>query len=140
MRLDPVIPNVARVLQEPTKLGRTELPAGALVAPSIYLVHRRASLYPEPDVFRPERFLGFKPAAWEWLPFGGGLRRCIGAAFAIYEMKMVLSALLPRVEMRLATDKVAPCTARGNDCAVARAAGRGHREAFAPGVPGRPPS
>jgi cytochrome P450 len=108
MRLDPVIPNVARVLQEPAKLGRTELPAGALVAPSIYLVHRRASLYPEPGVFRPERFLGFKPAAWEWLPFGGGVRRCIGAAFAIYEMKMVLSALLPRVEMRLATDDVTP--------------------------------
>jgi cytochrome P450 len=108
MRLQPVIPNVARVLQEPAKLGQTELPTGAMVAPSIYLVHRRASLYPDPTAFRPERFLGFKPAAWEWLPFGGGLRRCIGAAFAIYEMKMVLSALLPRVEMRLATDKVTP--------------------------------
>jgi cytochrome P450 len=108
MRLQPAVPNVARVLRGPAKLGRTELPAGALVAPAIYLVHRRASLYPEPGSFRPERFLGWKPAAWEWLPFGGGSRRCIGAAFALYEMKMVLAALLPRVDMRLATDKVRP--------------------------------
>jgi cytochrome P450 len=71
-------------------------------------VHRRASLYPDPTIFRPERFLGVKPAAWEWLPFGGGLRRCIGAAFAVYEMKMVLSALLARVRMRLAIDTLTP--------------------------------
>jgi len=108
MRLQPVVPNVARMLQEPARLGGIDFPAGTFVAPSIYLVHRRVSLYPEPQSFRPERFLGFKPAAWEWLPFGGGLRRCIGAAFAIYEMKMVLAALLPRVEMRLATESVRP--------------------------------
>jgi cytochrome P450 len=108
MRLQPVIPNVGRVLQEDMKLGSTEFPAGTIVAPSIYLVHRRPSIYREPATFRPERFLGWKPAAWEWLPFGGGLRRCVGAAFAIYEMKMVLAALIPRVEMRLATDKVKP--------------------------------
>jgi cytochrome P450 len=88
------------------RIGGVDLPAGALVAPSIYLVHRRPSLYPEPERFRPERFLDFKPAAWEWLPFGGGIRRCVGAAFAMYEMKMVLAAMLPRVEMRLAVDRV----------------------------------
>jgi cytochrome P450 len=106
MRLQPVVPNVARMLQEKTTLGDREFPGGTLVAPSIYLVHRRPSLYAEPRRFRPERFVGFKPASWEWLPFGGGLRRCIGAAFAIYEMKMVLAALLPRLRMRLATEQV----------------------------------
>jgi cytochrome P450 len=106
LRLQPVIPMVGRVLQEPVRIGGIDLPAGGVVAASIYLVHRRPSLYQEPERFRPERFLDFKPAAWEWLPFGGGLRRCVGAAFAMYEMKMVLAAILPRVEMRLATDRV----------------------------------
>jgi cytochrome P450 len=69
-------------------------------------VHRRPSLYPEPERFRPERFFSFKPAPWEWLPFGGGLRRCVGAAFATYEMKMVLASMLPRIDARLATDRV----------------------------------
>jgi cytochrome P450 len=108
LRLQPVIPMVGRVLQVPEKIGTWDLPARTFVAPSIYLVHRRESLYPEPLKFRPERFLSFKPAAWEWLPFGGGLRKCVGAAFAMYEMKMVLATMLPRVEMRLATDRVRP--------------------------------
>jgi cytochrome P450 len=106
LRLQPVIPMVGRVLQQPTRIGSLDLPKGAVVAPSIYLVHRRPLIYPEPTRFRPERFVGVKPAAWEFLPFGGGLRRCVGAAFAIYEMKMVLAALLPRVEMRLASRRV----------------------------------
>ena len=106
LRLQPVVPMVGRVLQEPARIGSLDLPEGAFVAPSIYLVHRRPSLYPEPRRFRPERFLGLKPAAWEFLPFGGGLRKCVGAAFAIYEMKMVLAAMLPRIEMRLAIDRV----------------------------------
>ena len=106
LRLQPVIPLVGRVLQEPMELGRLTLPAQAVVAPAIYLVHRRPELYPEPARFRPERFLTFKPAPWEWLPFGGGLRRCIGAAFATYEMKMVLAAVLSRVDMRLAGGEV----------------------------------
>jgi cytochrome P450 len=76
------------------------------VAPAIYLVHRRPSLYPRPREFDPRRFRAFKPAAWEFLPFGGGLRKCVGAAFAIYEMKMVLATLLPRVEMHLARTDV----------------------------------
>jgi cytochrome P450 len=108
LRLQPVIPLVARVLQRPMRLGPLDLPAGASVAPSIYLVHHRASLYPDPYRFRPERFLAFKPSPSEWLPFGGGLRKCIGAAFAIYEMKMVLAAMLPRVDARLATDRITP--------------------------------
>ena len=106
LRLQPVVPMVGRVLKKDMRLGSMDFPAGSWVAPSIYLVHRRPSLYPEPRRFRPERFLGWKPAAWEFLPFGGGLRKCVGAAFAIYEMKMVLAALLPRVEMRLESDTV----------------------------------
>jgi cytochrome P450 len=106
LRLQPVIPMVGRLLQQPTRIGSLDLPEGAFVAASIYLVHRRPSLYEEPSRFRPERFIGLKPAAWEFLPFGGGLRKCIGAAFAIYEMKMVLAAMLPRIEMRLATERV----------------------------------
>ncbi len=106
LRLQPVVPLVGRVLQQPAAVGGLELPAGVFVAPSIYLVHRRPSLYAEPERFRPERFVGLKPAAWEWLPFGGGLRKCIGAAFALYEMKMVLASVLPRVDMRLGGDRV----------------------------------
>jgi cytochrome P450 len=106
LRLQPIIPIVARVTQRPMRLGALDLPAGVAVAPSVYLVHRRPSIYPEPDRFRPERFLTFKPSPWEWLPFGGGLRRCVGAAFATYEMKMVLASILSRVDARLATDRV----------------------------------
>jgi cytochrome P450 len=101
LRLQPVVPIVGRYIDRPMTIGGHDVPAGVMLAPAIYLVHRRPSLYPEPKRFRPERFLDFRPAPWELLPFGGGLRRCIGAAFAIYEMKMVLAALLPRVDMRL---------------------------------------
>jgi cytochrome P450 len=113
LRMQPVVPVVARVLQEPAVVGGLALPAGAFVAPSIYLVHRRPSLYPEPERFRPERFLGFKPAPWEWLPFGGGLRKCVGAAFALYEMKMVLASVLPRIDMRLAAPERIRMVRRG---------------------------
>ena len=106
LRLQPILPLVGRILSRPATIAGHELPAGVMVAPALYLVHQRPSLYPEPKRFKPERFLSWKPAPWEWLPFGGGLRRCIGAAFALYEMKMVLGALLPRVDMRLDDDDV----------------------------------
>ena len=106
LRLQPVIPMVGRVIKEPMTIMGWDLPRNTLVAPSIHLVHRRPSLYPSPSEFDPRRFRTFKPAAWEFLPFGGGLRKCIGESFAIYEMKMVLATLLPRVEMRLARDDV----------------------------------
>jgi cytochrome P450 len=106
LRLQPVVPQVGRVLARTASFAGVEVPAGAFVAPSIYLVHRRAAVYPDPARFRPERFLSFKPSSWEWLPFGGGLRRCVGAAFAAYEMKMVLAAVLPRIDARLASDDV----------------------------------
>jgi cytochrome P450 len=135
LRLQPIVPLVARITQRPVELGPLRLPAGVAVAPSIYLVHRRPSLYPEPERFRPERFLTFKPAPWEWLPFGGGLRRCVGAAFATYEMKMVLATMLPRIDAHLATDRVRMAR-RGVTIAPSQglpivATARRSREAFA---------
>jgi len=106
LRLQPVVALVGRVLTKSTVIGQMELPEGAIVGPAIPLVHHREALYPEPDRFVPERFLSLKPRPYEWLPFGGGLRRCIGAAFALYEMKMVLAAMLERVDARLASDHV----------------------------------
>jgi cytochrome P450 len=106
LRLQPVIPMVGRVLQEPMRLGRYDLPAGSAITASIYLIHQRASLYPQPRTFNPDRYKTFKPSASEFLPFGGGIRKCIGAAFAIYEMKMVLAAVLTRVSMRLARTRI----------------------------------
>ncbi|HSY25026.1 MAG TPA: cytochrome P450 [Polyangiaceae bacterium] len=106
LRLQPVLPMVGRVLQRPARIGPYDFRPGSVVAASIYLVHRRASLYPDPQRFHPDRFLSFKPASWEWLPFGGGLRRCIGAAFALYEMKMVLAAVLSRIDAELAVRSV----------------------------------
>lgn len=106
LRLQPVIPIVGRVLQEPMRVLGWDLPTGTWIAPAIALIHQRSSLYPNPRRFDPDRFVGVRPAPWEWLPFGGGLRRCIGAAFAIYEMKMVLAAVLSRVEMRLESNDV----------------------------------
>lgn len=110
LRLQPVVPLVGRVLSQPLTLRGRALPAGAMIAPSIYLTQRRNDLYPRADHFWPDRFLqprgedtgvGRAPGPGEWLPFGGGTRRCLGAAFATYEMKMVLATLLPRVTLRL---------------------------------------
>jgi cytochrome P450 len=106
LRLQPVIPMVGRIIKQPMRVGAWDLKAGSLVAPSIHLVHRREAVYPHATEFDPRRFRTFKPAPWEFLPFGGGLRKCVGAAFAIYEMKMMLAALLPRVEMHLARTDV----------------------------------
>lgn len=102
MRLRPVIPLVGRVLQKPFRLGGYDLPAGTTVAANIFLAHRNPDVYPEPELFRPERWLGVQPDPASWLPFGGGLRRCIGAAFALYEMKIVLATILSSCEFELA--------------------------------------
>jgi cytochrome P450 len=101
LRLSPVIPLVGRVLQEPLRVLGHDLPAGTVLAPCIYLTQRRASVYPDPERFDPERYRNFKPGAAEWFPFGGGVRRCIGAAFATYEMKMVLATILSRTTLAL---------------------------------------
>lgn len=107
LRYRPVIPIVARRLAAPVELGELCLPEGAVVSPCIYLVHRRPDLYPDPYAFRPERFLGHAPGTYGWLPFGGGPRRCIGAAFAQMEMRQVLGEVLRALDLRAVGSKPA---------------------------------
>lgn len=96
LRVRPVVPAIARRLGLPATLGDREYPAGTVVAASIYLVNRHPDVYEEPAAFRPERFLDSRPDNHTWIPFGGGLRRCIGASFAQMEMAVVLRAVLAR--------------------------------------------
>jgi cytochrome P450 family 135 len=100
LRLRPVIVLVIRRLTEPVELGGYEIPAGASVNPCIHLIHRDPEIYPEPDRFLPERFLDNPPGTYTWIPFGGGVRRCLGAAFAQFEMQVVLRELVKRHEVR----------------------------------------
>jgi cytochrome P450 family 135 len=100
LRLRPVISLVLRRLVEPMEIGGRLLPAGVSVAPSIYLVHRRPEIYPEPERFRPERFLERPAGTYTWIPFGGGVRRCLGGAFAEFEMAVVLRKLVTRRVLR----------------------------------------
>jgi cytochrome P450 len=98
LRVRPVVPLVVRVLQAPLRVGARELPAGTRVVPSIYLTNRNPSVYDSPEEFRPERFLehagGRDINPYSWIPFGGGIRRCIGASFATLEMKLILQTML----------------------------------------------
>jgi cytochrome P450 family 110 len=102
LRLTPIVPIVGRRLTRRLRVGGIDLPAGVVAAPCIVLAHRRPEAWPEPLRFRPERFLERKPTPYEFLPFGGGVRRCLGAAFALYEMKIVLAEVLTRVVLRTA--------------------------------------
>jgi cytochrome P450 len=104
LRINPVAPLIGRTLRKPLTLQGYELPPGTSVGISILQVHRRAELYPEPERFRPERFLERSYTPFEYLPFGGGARRCLGAAFALYEMKLVLASILRKYDLRLASD------------------------------------
>jgi cytochrome P450 len=105
LRIRPVIPGVGRVVREaPLQLGGYEIPVGMEINPSIRIMHRRADLYPEPSRFRPERFLGpGAPDTYTWIPFGGGTRRCLGASFALTEMRVVLKRVLERCALRPAS-------------------------------------
>jgi cytochrome P450 family 135 len=101
LRLCPAVPLVMRRLIEPMELGGYTLPAGTIVAPCVYLMHRRADIYPEPLEFEPERFLGGADAgAYTWIPFGGGVRRCVAASFAQLEIKRVIEVVLRELELR----------------------------------------
>jgi cytochrome P450 family 135 len=100
LRLRPVISIVIRRLTESIELGGYRLPAGVSVVPSIHLIHRDPTIYPEPDRFRPERFLETPPGTYTWIPFGGGVRRCLGASFAQQEMAIVLQELVSRRMIR----------------------------------------
>ena len=101
LRVRPVVSEVFRAPTEPTELGGYLFPAGAQLSASIFLVQYDPELYPpDPDVFRPERFLDGAPEPYTWIPFGGGVRRCLGAAFATLEMKIVISRILARTTLR----------------------------------------
>jgi cytochrome P450 len=106
MRSRPVIPIIGRRVTVPWRLGAYGVPAGSPVGMSILLLHHRPDLYPEPYQFRPERFLGRKPGTYEWIPFGGGIRRCLGAALAMAEQRVVLEAMARRLD--LAAEDPAP--------------------------------
>ena len=91
------------------QLGEWEIPAGMGLDASVILLHRHPDLYPDPDEYRPERFVERRFAAHEFLPFGGGVRRCLGATFAIYEMKIVLGTLMGMYDLRMTSSpKVRP--------------------------------
>lgn len=102
MRSRPVVPIIGRRATVPWNLGEFRLPAGTHVLIAIALLHHRADVYPDPYAFRPERFLGVKPGTYTWIPFGGGIRRCLGATLALAEQRVVLRAIARR------TDLVAP--------------------------------
>ena len=99
LRLCPPVPVVARRLLERLELGGYELPAGTTVAPCVYLIHRDERFYPHPRSFLPERFLERPPGTYTWIPFGGGVRRCLAASYAELEMKRVLRAVLTEVDL-----------------------------------------
>jgi cytochrome P450 family 135 len=102
LRLRPVITDVARKVTRDTEIGGYQIPAGTIVLPVIALMHLREDAYPDAHAFRPERFLEGAPDPYTWIPFGGGVRRCIGAAFAQFEMRVVLQAVLGRARLRAA--------------------------------------
>jgi cytochrome P450 len=107
LRVRPVVPDITRKLAQDVTIGEgtraLRLPAGTFVDPAIYLVMRDPRLYPEPLEFRPERFVGQRPDPNVWIPFGGGSRRCLGSAFALTEMRVVLGEVLRRVELATTT-------------------------------------
>ncbi len=112
-RLNPVAPIVVRQLETELVVDGTALPAGCIAAPCIYLVHRRSDLWPEPDSFDPGRFVGKRADPYTFFPFGGGVRHCLGAEFATYEMKIVLARVLSRVILRPDPDHAVRVVRRG---------------------------
>jgi cytochrome P450 family 135 len=113
LRLRPVIDAAERTLTKPRVIGGYELPAGIRVYPAIVLVQRREDLYPQAEKFRPERFLDEGAESYAWIPFGGGIRRCIGAALAQAEMAEVIRTVLSRVELRTLRADPEPVVLRG---------------------------
>ena len=106
MRSRPVVPLTGRRVTVPWQLGSYSVPAGTGVLISILLVHHRQDLYPDPFEFRPERWIERKPGTYEWLPFGGGIRRCLGASLAMAEQRVVLATMARRLD--IACDDPAP--------------------------------
>jgi cytochrome P450 family 135 len=112
LRVRPVVFEFGRKLTTDLQLGGYHIPAGVILAPSINLVHHSSRYYPEPDEFQPQRFLDRRPDPAVWLPFGGGVRRCLGATFAQVEMRTVLREILCKVELAATTAPDEPVRAR----------------------------
>jgi len=107
LRVRPVVAIVDRHVREATRIGGYTIPAGAVVCPNVYLAQRRADLYEDPAAFRPERFIGRPSPTFAWFPFGGGIRRCLGASFAAFEMQIVIPEVLRAVKLRPASRRPA---------------------------------
>jgi len=105
LRLCPAVPVVMRRLTQPMQLGGYTIPPDTIVAPCVYLMHRRADIYPHPRAFQPERFLGETAGTYTWIPFGGGVRRCVAVVFAQLEMKRVIQTVLSEVDLRPAVSR-----------------------------------
>jgi cytochrome P450 len=99
MRVRPVIPVIVRVVKRPWRLGNYVVAADTPIAISIAALHHRPDVYPDPYAFRPERFLEQKPGTYTWIPFGGGIRRCLGASLAMAEQRVVLEAIVQRTDL-----------------------------------------
>jgi cytochrome P450 len=112
LRLRPVVPLAGRRLASELRGGGLSLPSGTDVTPAIWLTHTRADLYPEPFAFRPERFLENPPSGYGWIPFGGGVRRCLGASFAELEMRVVLETVLRRSALQPVSQRAERVTRR----------------------------
>jgi cytochrome P450 len=115
LRLCPAAPIVVRKLLEPMELGGYEIPAGTTVAPCVHLVHRNPEIYPRPLEFRPERFLQRPAGTYTWIPFGGGVRRCLAAPYAQMLMKQVIATVVGEVTLRV----VDPRSERARKSAIA---------------------
>ncbi len=105
LRLRPVIPIAGRILEEAVEVDGMRLEAGTNLAPSIWMAHTRDDSFPDPFAFKPERFVGNSPETYSWIPYGGGVRRCLGAAFAEFEMRVVLTEVLTRCDLRAAGER-----------------------------------
>jgi cytochrome P450 len=106
LRLQPVLPNAEpRLVKQPVEIGGVLYPPGVALFASAYLVHHDPAIYPDPYALRPERFLGQQPGTYTWIPFGGGRRRCLGASFALLEMRIVIRAVLQHCELSAASSR-----------------------------------
>jgi cytochrome P450 len=148
LRRRPVLPNVApRLAMRPIEIGGWIYPAGVGLVPNAYLVHHDPGIYPEPYAFKPERFLDQSPGTYTWIPFGGGRRRCLGASFAMLEMKLVLRTVLRARKLRVASEPFEPTRrrnititpGRGSVAGLAKRASAPSRATAAPVLPGVSP-
>jgi cytochrome P450 len=120
LRLRPVVPITGRLLREPAELGGFEHRPGTVILAAIYMAHTNAESFPDPFAFLPERFLAEAPGTYSWIPFGGGTRRCIGAAFALLELRVALSTILRSVSLEPADPRPEPMERRNVTLSPAR--------------------